>query len=281
MVGQGVSAEALDEVDLPPGSSDLHGRVAVVTGASAGIGRACALALAAQGADVLLVARREAQLAEVARLIVDRGGAPPQAWAEDVTQEDAAGRVMSAVEAAKGRLDILVTCAGGSRTLPLGAPERSWREAMELNFHAVRRFGEAAAEMMVRRSYGRIVNITGTSEPRRSTVYGDPSRMSFINAANSAKAAVHAWAKGLSREVGRSGVTVNCIAPGVVASEQVRRIYQTEQARHDLLKDMIPLGRLGGPQEVAALVAFLASEAGSYISGEIIHVDGGLRRFAF
>jgi 3-oxoacyl-[acyl-carrier protein] reductase len=121
---------------------------------------------------------------------------------------------------------------------------------------------------MVLRKWGRIVNITGKSEPER------------LIAATPAKAAVHAWSKGLSREVGKYGITVNCIPPGRIMSEQIRRKY-SEDYRAAQSSSEIPVGRYGEPEELAALAVFLASPIARYITGTVMPVDGGLRRYAF
>jgi 3-oxoacyl-[acyl-carrier protein] reductase len=121
---------------------------------------------------------------------------------------------------------------------------------------------------MIERGWGRVVNITGKSEPEG------------LNAANAAKAAVHAWSKGLSREIGKHGITVNCIAPGRIMSEQIRRNYPPEE-RAAFSASRIPAGRYGEPEELAVLAVFLASPLAGYINGTIIPVDGGLRMHAF
>jgi 3-oxoacyl-[acyl-carrier protein] reductase len=121
---------------------------------------------------------------------------------------------------------------------------------------------------MIERGWGRIINITGKSEPDR------------LNASFAAKAAVHAWAKGLSREIGRSGITVNSIAPGRIMSEQIRRLYP-ERERQQLADTEISVGRYGEPEDLAAMAVFLASPLASYITGTVIPVDGGLRRYQF
>jgi 3-oxoacyl-[acyl-carrier protein] reductase len=121
---------------------------------------------------------------------------------------------------------------------------------------------------MISARWGRVINLSGKSEP------------DSLLAATPAKAAIHAWSKGLSREVGKHGVTVNCLAPGRIMSEQIRRKYSPEFRAHEE-KHEIPLGRYGEPEELAAMAVFLASHRGSYITGTIIPVDGGMRRFAF
>lgn len=258
---------------------DLAGRRAVVTGASAGIGRASALRLAEAGAQVIAVARRRELIDE----LVDQAG-PDRMIAVDADLADPAGtrRVVEAVDEL-GSLDILVNAAGGSRTVALDASEEAWAEAMELNFGSLRRLTHALlGHLVAAGENGRIVAITGSSEPATNPVFGDGGRASALNAANSAKAAVHAWAKGLSRELGPSGVTVNSLAPGSVLTEQLRKIFPTEADRARHVAELgIPLGRFGRPEELADVVAFLASPLARYVSGEIIHVDGGKRRFAF
>src|SRR5262245_26647625 len=247
----------------------LQGKTALVTGASAGIGRGIALALAAEGVRLAVTARRRDQLDDLAAAVVAGGGQQPVVIVQDMLAGDAAARIAAAASAALGSVEILVNNAGGSRAFKeLHVGEAAWHEAMTLNFERPRQLGDALIDAMMARGWGRIVNITGKSEP------------DHINGAFCAKAAMHSWAKGLSRMVGARGVTVNCIAPGRIDSEQIRRNYTPEyrqwQSEHE-----IPVGRYGEPQELADLVCFLASPRAGYITGTVIPVDGGLRRYQF
>jgi 3-oxoacyl-[acyl-carrier protein] reductase len=246
----------------------IRDRTALVTGASIGIGRGVALGLAREGARLALVARRRELLEEVAAEVVAAGGSRPVLISEDLLQEGAPARIARAALAGLGSVSILVNNAGGSRPFKLDASEEAWHEAMTLNFTRQRQLTHSLLETMIGAKWGRIITMTGKSEPEG------------INGAFSAKAAVHAWAKGLSREVGRYGITVNCIPPGRIMSEQIRRNYAPEyrqwQAEHE-----IPVGRYGEPEDVANLVCFLASPLAAYITGTVIPVDGGLRRYQF
>ncbi len=246
----------------------LKGRTALVTGASQGIGHAIARGLAAEGAQLVIAARRANLLDALANDIAAAGGARPTCVEIDVMQEGAPQRLADAALKALGKVEILINCAGGSRPLPLDAPEEKWVEAMTLNFTRVRQLTHAVLPDMMRHQWGRIINITGKSEP-----FG-------LNAAFAAKAAVHAWSKGLSREVGRHGITINCIPPGRIMSEQIRRNYP-EQERKEFSEREIPVGRYGEPEELACLAVFLASPSAVYISGAVLPVDGGLRRYSF
>jgi 3-oxoacyl-[acyl-carrier protein] reductase len=246
----------------------LQNRTALVTGASAGIGRAIALALAAEGARLAVVARRKELLGRLASEIEAARRLPPAIIVQDIMAPDAAARIHDAAIAALGTVEILVNCAGGSRPLSIDAGEERWEEAMTLNFTRLRQLTQALLPGMIERRWGRIINITGKSEPDR------------INAAFAAKAAVHSWAKGLSREVGRHGITVNSIAPGRIISEQILRNYPEEERRRFSAEE-IPVGEYGQPADLASLAAFLASPLARYITGTVIPVDGGLRRYQF
>lgn len=260
---------------------DLNGRRALVTGGSAGLGQASARMLALAGADVAVVARREGLLKESADLIAQESGRRIVPVAADVTDARACRSAVEAAETELGGIDILVNCAGGSRTLPLDATEEDWRESFEINFWPALRITHLLLPGMLERGFGRIMTVTGSSEPKLMPLYKDLSKSSFLNAATPAKTAVHAWSKGLSREVGGSGVTVNCIPPGRIVTEQTRRRYPDEAERNRYAKERIPIGRFGNVEEFASLVTYLASDLGGYITGELIHVDGGMRAFAF
>ena len=247
----------------------LQGRTALVTGASVGIGRGIAHALAAEGVRLALTARRADKLREVAAEIVAAGGAEPVIFEQDMLAEDASQRIAQRALAGLGGVDILVNNAGGSRSFKdLHVSEEAWNEAITLNFHRPRQLGDALVDQMIERRWGRIINITGKSEP------------DHVNGAFCAKAGIHSWAKGLSRMVGPHGITVNCIPPGRIHSEQIFRNY-TPEYRQWQCENEIPMGRYGEPEDLANLVCFIASPKASYITGAVIPVDGGLRRYQF
>lgn len=247
----------------------LKDRRALVTGASMGIGRAIAASLAAEGVKVCVVARRRNLLEELSREINAAGAPAPAIIEADVMPEGAPERIAAEARKLLGRIDILVNSAGGSQpALAVDAPEAKWLEAMTLNFVRVRQLTHAVLPGMIEREWGRVINISGKSEPEG------------LIAATPAKAAVHAWSKGLSREVGKHGITVNCIQPGRIMSEQIRRKYPPEFRAKQSAQE-IPVGRYGEPEELASLAVFLASPIARYITGAVMPVDGGLRRFAF
>jgi len=241
----------------------IGGKCALVTGASMGIGRAIALSLAKEGVRLAVVARRRALLEELQRetgkLVMIE---------QDFLAPEAPERIARAALAGLGQVDILVNNAGGSRRFTLESTDEQWEEALTLNFRRHRQLTHLLLEQMMARKWGRIINITGKSEPEG------------LNGAFAAKAAVHSWAKGLSREVGKHGITVNCIPPGRIDSEQIRRNYSPERRAKEERED-IPLGEYGKPEDVANLACFLASPRARYITGTVIPVDGGMRRYQF
>ena len=231
----------------------LNDKTALVTGASQGIGRAIAKALAAEGAQVCIVARRKNLLDELAAEIVAAGGKQPALVMIDVMEADAPKRLAE---------------AGSKPAIHVDAPDSAWEESMTLNFVRVRQLTHAVLPGMMARQWGRIINISGKSEPEA------------LIAATPTKAAIHAWSKGLSREVGPHGITVNCIPPGRIMSEQIRRKYSPEFRAEQSAKE-IPVGRYGEPEELAVLAVFLSSPLAAYITGAVMPVDGGLRKYAF
>jgi 3-oxoacyl-[acyl-carrier protein] reductase len=242
----------------------LSGRTALVTGASMGIGRGIAKALAAEGVRLAVAARRRNLLEELqdelkTRLVIIE---------QDFMQPDAAERIATAALDGLGSVEILVNNAGGSRKFTLDSSEAQWEEAVTLNFTRQRQLAHRLLQQMMDRKWGRIINITGKSEPEG------------LNGAFAAKAAMHSWAKGLSREVGKHGITVNCIPPGRIMSEQILRNYPPEY-RKKQSEEEIPVGEYGQPEDIANLVCFLVSPLARYITGAVIPVDGGLRRYQF
>ena len=246
----------------------LKGRTALVTGASTGIGRAIAAMLAGEGVKMAVVARRRELLETLSKEITAAGGSAPAIIVADVMEPDSASRIRDVALAALGSVEILVNCAGASTPLPVDAPDEKWDHAMTLNFTRVRQLTHALLPQMQARGFGRVINITGKSEPDR------------LNASFAAKAGIHAWSKGLSKEIGKNGITVNCVAPGRIMSEQIRRLYP-EAERQALSDTEIAVGRYGEPEDVALVVTMLASPRASYFTGIVVPVDGGLRRYQF
>ena len=242
----------------------IGGRSALVTGASMGIGRAIAAALAKEGVRLAVVARRRQLLEELQK----ETGQKLVIIEQDFLQAGAPEAIAQAALAGLGSVQILVNNAGGSRKFTLESTEEQWDEAITLNFTRQRQLTHRLLAQMIERKWGRIINITGKSEPEG------------LNGAFAAKAAMHSWAKGLSREVGRHGITVNSIPPGRILSEQILRNYSPEFRKRESEED-IPVGEYGKPEDIANLACFLASPLARYITGAVIPVDGGLRRYQF
>ena len=247
----------------------LHGKTALVTGASMGIGRAIAKGLAEEGVRVAMVARRAAELEKVAKEISGASGPEPIALPADLYEADAARQVARAALKKLGHVDILVNSAGGSRPVPWNAPNEDWEKGMILNYTRIRELTQELLPGMVERKWGRVINLTGTSEPR------------WPNTAFPAKAALHMWAKSISRDLAKLGVTIHCIQPGRIMSEQIMRLHPTEEDRRAFCEREIPIGRFGEPEELADVAVFLASPRAAYMTGTVIPVDGGMYRFAY
>jgi 3-oxoacyl-[acyl-carrier protein] reductase len=243
--------------------SAFDGQVALVTGASRGIGRAIAMALAARGALVVAVARG-ANAQPVADEIAAAGGRA-EAAALDVTDGVAAAALVADVVTRHGRLDILVNNAGITRDqLMLRMKRAEWDEVIATNLTSAFSLCQAALKPMVKQRRGRIVAI--------SSVVGQMGNAGQANYAAS-KAGLIGFCKSLAREVGSRHVTVNVVAPGFIATDMTRALAAETQAQWIA---QVPLGRLGTPDDVASAVCFLASDEASYITGQILAVNGGM-----
>src|SRR5712692_6392989 len=242
---------------------DLTGRVALVTGASRGIGRAIATRLAAQGAIVVAAARGDNAAATVAAIAGAGGRA--EAVGADVTDAVALGRLPEAVADRHGRLDILISNAGVTRDqLLLRMKRDDWDLVIATNLTAAFTLAQAAMRPMLKQRGGRIITV--------SSVVGQMGNAGQTNYAAS-KAGLIGFAKALAREVASRGITVNVVAPGMIDTDMTRAI--TEKAQVDWTAQ-IPLARLGTADEVAAAVCFLASDEASYITGHVLTVNGGM-----
>jgi 3-oxoacyl-[acyl-carrier protein] reductase len=243
-------------------NEDLKGQVALVTGASRGIGRAIALALAGRGVTVVGTATSQAGATAIDDVLAPHGG---RGIVLNVDDGAALEAVVDAVAKQHGALQILVNNAGITRdTLAMRMKDADWDAVLDTNLKAVFRASRAVMRTMMKQRYGRIVNIT--------SVVGASGNAGQANYA-AAKAGVAGMTRALARELGSRGVTVNCVAPGFIATDMTDKLAAAQKAA---LLAQIPVGRLGTPQEIADAVLFLASPAAGYITGTELHVNGGM-----
>lgn len=244
--------------------SSMAERVALVTGASRGIGRAIALELAAQGMTVIGTATTEDGARGIERALQETGvrGA---GMVLNVADPDSISTVIRAVEEEFGAPLVLVNNAGITRdNLLMRMKEDEWQEVLDTNLSSLYRITRACLRGMTRARWGRIINIT--------SVVGSMGNAGQTNYA-ATKAGMEGFSRALAREIGARNITVNCVAPGFIDTDMTRELPESQR---EALAGQIPLGRLGVAGEVASVVAFLAGNGGAYISGETIHVNGGL-----
>ena len=242
----------------------VEGRVALVTGASQGIGRACALLLANSGAKVALCARNQGKLEQLANEINDSGG-EAAAFKLDVSTEDEIKAVLKAVVAKFGKLDILVNNAGITRDqLVMRMKRADWDDVINTNLTAPFLLIQAVISSMLKQRWGRIINIT--------SIFGQIGQAGQANYSSS-KAGLIGLTMAVAREVGSRNITVNAVAPGFIETAMTEVL--SAELKENILKN-IPLGRSGSDMDVANAVKFLASEEAGYVTGHVLNVNGGI-----
>jgi len=245
-------------------SVDLSGQVAIVTGASQGLGQAIAIELGNNKASVACLARNAEKLADTVRAITEAGGTA-EAFNCDVKDRESVEKVVDAVLEKWDRLDILVNNAGVTRdTLLPRMSDEEWDEVIDTNLRGAFYFSRAASRVMMRARYGRIINISSVSG-----IIGNPGQTNY----SASKAGLIGMTRSLSKELAGRKVTINAVAPGFIESDMTKALGDAVLQE---VKKRIPAKRLGTPEDVAGAVSFLASPAASYITGQVIVVDGGM-----
>jgi 3-oxoacyl-[acyl-carrier protein] reductase len=239
---------------------DLSGRTALVTGASGGIGDAIARQLHGQGATVVLSGRRQDALAALAEALGERA----RIEVAELVEPEAAQRLIEAADA-EGGVDVLINNAGLTRdNLAVRMKDEDWQTVLDVNLSAGFRLIRAALRGMMRRRWGRVVNITSIV-----ALTGNPGQANYA----AAKAGMIGMTKSLAAEVASRGITVNCVAPGLIETAMTDALSEQQRAR---LLERVPVGRLGSTADVAAAVGYLASEEAAYVTGHTLHVNGGM-----
>ncbi|WP_207424855.1 SDR family NAD(P)-dependent oxidoreductase [Desertivirga brevis] len=246
----------------------LNEKTAIVSGASQGIGRAIVKELAIEGVKVLATARNESLLDELRSEVLILGGTEPVLLVQDYIADDGPERIADAAYKHLGHVDILINNAGRSRPVPVTGQEDDWAAAMKLDFEQHRKLTHLLLPHFIERKDGVILNLTSTYELRQ------------LNVSAIAKAAITVWSKQLAGELGKYGIRVNCIQPGLIDTNNIRPFF-SDALRRQFSEQFIPLGDFGVPQDMANMATFLVSPRAKYITGTVAVVDGGLRNYPF
>lgn len=240
---------------------DLSGKTALVTGATGGIGGAIAKALHSAGAHVGISGRNEEKLQALAAELGDRVSVLPA----DLSGEGAIAGLISAAEEAMGQIDVLVNNAGLTRdNLSMRMKDEEWQQVIDVNLTAPFMLAKAVQRGMMKRRFGRIINISsvvGTT--------GNPGQCNYV----ASKAGMTGWTKAMAQEVASRGITVNCIAPGFIATAMTDALNDDQKAK---INANIPAGRMGSSEDIAAAALYLAADEAAYVTGQTIHVNGGM-----
>lgn len=240
---------------------DLSGKMALVTGATGGIGGEIAKALHAQGAIVAISGRSKDKLDALAAEL----GSNAHSIVADLSNSDGIAALIKAAEEAMGQIDILVNNAGLTRdNLSMRMKDEEWDEVLDVNLTAPFKLARACQRGMMKRRFGRIINISsvvGTT--------GNPGQANYV----ASKAGMSGWTKAMGMEIASRGITVNCVAPGFIATAMTEAL---DDGQKEKINGTIPMGRMGSPEEIASAVAYLASDEAGYVTGATIHVNGGM-----
>lgn len=240
---------------------DLSGKKALVTGATGGIGEAIARALHSQGAEVGISGRNGDKLAELAKALGSRVYVLPA----DLSDDEAIGDLVKRAEEAMGQIDILVNNAGLTKDgLSMRMSREDWQGVLDVNLTAPFRLAQAVQRGMMKRRWGRIINISSIVG-----VTGNAGQCNYV----ASKAGMIGWSKAMAAEIASRNITVNCVAPGFIATPMTEVLTEDQKAK---INSTIPMGRMGTSADIAAAAAFLASEEASYVTGQTIHVNGGM-----
>lgn len=240
---------------------NLNGKTALVTGATGGIGGAIAKALHAQGASVGISGRNEGKLNELKAALGERVHVLPA----DLSTKEGVEGLVTAAEAAMGQIDILVNNAGLTRDgLSMRMKDDDWQQVIDVNMSATFKLAQAVQRGMMKRRHGRIINIASVVG-----VTGNPGQCNYV----ASKAGMIGWSKAMAAEIASRGITVNCVAPGFIATAMTEVLNDDQKAT---INAKIPAGKMGSSEDIAAAVAFLASDEAGYVTGSTIHVNGGM-----
>ncbi len=240
---------------------DLTGKKALVTGATGGIGGAIAKSLHAQGAHVGLSGRNKAKLEELAAELGERVSILPA----DLSKPEEIDALVKSAEEAMGQIDILVNNAGLTRdNLSMRMKDEEWQEVLDVNLTSTFRLARAVQRGMMKRRWGRIINISSVVG-----VTGNPGQCNYV----ASKAGVIGWSKAMAQEIASRGITINCIAPGFIATAMTDALNDDQKSR---ITANIPAGVMGKSEDIAAAALYLASDEAGYVTGQTIHVNGGM-----
>ncbi len=240
---------------------DLTGKTALVTGATGGIGGAIAKALHAQGATVGISGRNEDKLKSLAAEL----GGNVHILAADLSSSDAIDALVKNAEEAMGQIDILVNNAGLTRdNLSMRMKDEEWQEVIDVNLTATFKLAKAVQRGMMKRRFGRIINIASVVG-----VTGNPGQCNYV----ASKAGMIGWTKAMAQEIASRGITVNCIAPGFIATAMTDALNDDQKTR---INATIPAGKMGAAEDIAAAAVYLASTESTYVTGQTLHVNGGM-----